>query len=580
MMKQDAQTGYPSIDQPWLKYYEQAAITAELPKCTVFDYLWQNNRDTLDVPALMYFGKRISYRTMFENARLAAKSFAALGVGKGDIVTIFSSNTPETVYCMLGLNLLGAIPDMEYVTMSEKEAVAAVERCEARIAVVLGAILPKFKTLYQASTLEHIVALPLEASMPVMKKVFVRGKRREPIPKEMSYNNFLRCGETTELVPAPYQENAPAFIVHSGGTTGTPKGVVLSNDNYVYIAWAFYQCKADYSRLDRYMAYIPLFHAFGFGMGIMTPLSMGLTVILSPTFDERNLLRNFKMYKPNHIMASGAHVPALVNDPVIRNMDLSFFKTCGLGGSPLPSIQEEELVRFLEKHNSIAKASIGYGMSELSSAVCSEINRFYGKVGSVGIPLCKSKVKVRDTETGEELPYNRDGELCFSTPGLMMYYYKNEEETANATFVDENGDRWIRTGDLGHVDEDGFVFITERIKRIYSTRSSKGGTMFKLFPDYVANIINGAENVKESAVVCLEHPDYKHIAIAYVVLKEPEQVETADAEGKIFAHLTEELPSHCIPKAIRIVDALPLTDVGKVDYRELEKRAASMKIEC
>ena len=571
--KNEVRSGFPSIDKPWNKYYTEEALTGKVPEDTMYRYLLESNKEHMSDTALIYFGRKIPYTEFFENIRRLANSFAAIGVKKGDIVTIFSSNTPETVYAIFALNYIGALPSLEYVTASGPEAVAAVERSKSSVVLILDVLMSQFEGLSGCDMVKTIISLPLGASMPLHMRTLVAAKNmfKKRLPKEISYADFVRKGSKTQAVEAPFEKGTPAVIVHSSGTTGVPKGVLLSNESLVYIAWAFLHNSPDAHCCDIYMAYIPLFHAFGLGMGLLAPLSQSMQVVLSPKFDETSLLNNFKKYKPNHIMASGAHIPALMADPVINKMDLSFFRTCGYGGSPLTEAQERDLVSFLGAHNSIAKASAGYGMSELSSAVCCERNSFYGKVGSVGLPLCRANVKVLDIDTGKEIGYNCSGELCFSTPGLMLEYLNNEKETANAFFYDDEGVRWIHTGDLGFVDEDGFVFITGRIKRLYSTRSSKGGTMFKIFPDYVGSVIDEVDSVYESAVVCIEDPDYRYIAIAFAVLK-PDATE-AETRERITEHMAEKLPAHCIPKALFFRDSLPLTGIGKVDFNLLEEEA-------
>lgn len=571
-------TGLPSIDQPWRKYYTEAALQAEIPFKTVYHTLADNNPPS-EKSALLYFGRKISFRELYTHIQEAARAFTALGVKEGDIVTIFSTNTPEVTYCIYALNYLGAIANMEYVTASGKDAVAAVERCHSKIVLVLDVLQREFTALDSCPTVEHIISLPVGASMPFPLHTLFRIQLRKHyvfMAKKMSYADFIRGGAGQTAVEAPFRPDTPAFIVHSGGTSGIPKGVLLSNENISYICWTFLFNSPDVESGDIYMACIPLFHAFGLCMGVIAPLAHSLAVVLTPQFNEKSLISNFKKYKPAYIIASGAHIPALINDPAIQKMDLSFFKTCGYGGSPLSVAQEIELDQFLQAHNAPARPSAGYGMSEVSSAICAERNCYYGKVGSVGIPLCRVNVKVLDIDTGEELGYNQSGELCFSAPSLMLGYFKNDEENAKALFTDEEGNRWVHTGDLGRVDEDGFVFITGRLKRIYSVRDGKGGTMFKLFPDYVASEIDKVENVLQSAVICLEHPDYKHVAVAYVVLKDPaKEAETGKA---IRDYMAENLPRHSIPKAIRYLSAMPQTAIGKPDFRELELDAAGLTI--
>ena len=572
-MEEKKLTGYPSIDKPWLKYYSEEAINAPLPECTIYEYLWENNKDHLDDIALNYFDRKITYGEMFKNIEKAAKGFFYIGVREGDIVTVFSINTPETIYCLYALNLIGAISSMEYVTESEKEAINAIEKCKSKTIIILDSLLAKFGRVAESSTVENVVILNVSSSMSSIKRTLYSIKHKPAkFSKGIPYDLMIKCGKS--YVRAKYKKDIPTVIVHSGGTTGIPKCVVLSNDNLNYIAWVFKNHKNDTQRGDTWLCAIPLFHAFGLAMGVVFPLSQGMELPLAVKYNDKELVSLFVRVKPNHIMGSGAHIPSIQENKRIQRMDLSFFKTCGLGGTPLTVEKEKELVDFLQSRGSIAKASIGYGMSETCSAISTELNRYYGKAGSAGIILCKSNVKVIDTDDSKELPYGQMGELCFSGPGLMQEYYENKDETSKALFYDNSGTKWVHSGDLGYVDEDGFVFITGRIKRIYSTRSEKNGALFKLFPDYVSSVISEVPGIKESAVVCIDDPDYKSIAIAFVVANNG--INTGDIEEIVKRYIEERLPIYCVPKRVFVIDSIPMTPIGKIDYRALEKQAEEM----
>lgn len=572
MAEEKKLTGFPSIDKPWLKYYPEEAICAPLPECMIYEYLWQCNREHLNDNALYYFGKSIDYKTLFSKITQAAKGFYTLGVRAGEIVTVFSTNTPGTVYCLYALNYIGAIANMEYVTESEKEAIEAVEACKSHIVVILDVLLPKFSKVVECETVKNVVTLPLAASMPFAKRLFVNLKSRRVLcEKELPFAELCKIGKETQLNQAEYCKDTPAFIVHSGGTTGKPKGVLISNDSLNFIAWQYTHIDAGYKRSETYMHFIPPFHAFGLGVGVHMPLSLGFELILSPTFDQKTILKLFVKKKPVHLMAGASHISAIISSEKVQKMSLNFQKTFAFGGSAISNDLEKNIGEFLVAHHSLSKPLIGYGMSEFASTICFETNKWYGKIGSVGIPFCKANVKVLDTDTGEELQYGKQGELCFSTPGLMLGYYKNEQETNAAIFTDCHGTRWMHTGDVGYVDEDGFVFITGRIKRIYSTRAERNGTIFKIFPDYIANLICEVNQVKDCAVVCIPDGDYSNIAIAFAVLASSEE-EKVNAQ-QIEDYLKDKLPSHCIPKQIVLVDSLPLSPVGKVDYKALEKQA-------
>ena len=563
-------TGYPSIDKPWLKYYSEKTINDSLPEYTLFEYLWENNKNHLDHAAFNYFGNKISYGELFWLIERAANGFSSIGVREGDIVTVFSINTPETIVCLYALNQIGAIPNMEYVTLTKNQAIDDVRLCKSKTVIILDALLSNFSCLADLACVQHVVILPVSESLPPVKRMLYRLKTKtEPCNKSIQFDTLLKQGN--QYQKASYKKDGPAVIVHSGGTTGNPKGVELSNDNLNYIAWVFKNNRNDAERGDSWLCAIPLFHAFGLAMGVIFPLSLGMQLILAVHYTDRELVRLFIKHKPNHIMGSGAHVPSIQTNKKIRKMDLSFFKTCGLGGTPLTEEKEKELVEFLSSRGSIAKASIGYGMSETSSAIATELNRYYGKAGSAGIILCKSNVKVIDTDSGKELPYGQIGELCFSGPGIMMGYYHNDTETCHALFYDDKGVKWVHSGDLGYVDQDGFLFITGRIKRIYSTRAERNGTLFKLFPDYVARVISELPGVKDCAVVCIGDPEYKSIAIAFAVLQEG--ADPQKEKDAITSHVSSSLPVYCVPKRIGFIKNLPMTPIGKVDYPKLEAMA-------
>lgn len=570
MPKDESLTGYPSIDKPWLKYYSEEVINACLPECTIFEYLWENNKNHLDNVALNYFGKKITYGELFRRIESAAKGFSSIGIREGDIVTVFSINTPETIVCLYALNQIGAIPNMEYVTLTKNQAIDDVRLCKSKTVIILDALLSNFSCLADLECVKHIVILPVSESLPPVKRMLYRLKTKtELCDKSIQFDTLLNQGN--QYQKAPYKKDGPAVIVHSGGTTGVPKGVELSNDSLNYIAWIFMNHRNDTKRGDSWLCAIPIFHAFGLAMGVIFPLCVGMQLVLAVHYTDQELVSLFIKYKPNHIMGSGAHVPSIQMSKTIQKMDLSFFKTCGLGGTPLTEEKEKELVEFLSSRGSIAKASIGYGMSETSSAIATELNRYYGKVGSVGIILCKSNVKVIDVDSNKELPYGQIGELCFSGPGIMMGYYHNDAETSHALFYDDTGVKWVHSGDLGYVDQDGFLFITGRIKRIYSTRSEKNGTLFKLFPDYVARVISDLHGVKDCAVVCIDDPEYKCIAIAFAVLQEG--ADPQKEKDEIIAHVSNSLPVYCVPKRISFIENFPMTPVGKVDYPKLEAMA-------
>lgn len=576
MHNHNNKTGYPSVDKPWLHLITAGNTTGESPRTTLYCALDEAYRSHPDKIALIYMGTKISYTELIKNVHACADAFTAIGVKPGDIVPIFSSNTPETIYVFYALNYIGAIPDFEYATISEKGAIHAVNSCNARVVCVLDKILPEIAGLCNQSVVEHVVALPVAASLPPFKKTLFKlmTKAVKGYKHQLEFKDFINQGKSITAQEHPYKADELAVIVHSGGTTGKPKGVMLSNESILYINWAINHNFEYLGSNDSGMCFIPMFHAFGLALGLVTPLNSGVTLVLSPQFEEDKLQAQFIKYKPAHIIASGAHISSFMNNETIKNMDLSFLKTFVYGGSGLTPAMEVEMDEFLKSHHAVARPNCGYGMSELASGACCERNSYYGKVGSTGIPFPEANIMIRNAETSEELGYNQSGEVCIASPGLMLGYFNDEEETKNALFTDNNGTTWIHTGDIGYVDEDGYVFITGRIKRIYSTRSAPGGTMFKVFPDYITNVISSIDNVADCAVVCIKHPDFVHVAAAFVVLHDRSQL--ISTEEAIWKALKEEFPSHCLPKIIEFIDDIPLTKIGKPDWAVLEARAEKL----
>ena len=569
MAEEKKLTGYPSIDKPWLKYYNKEDINYEFPKCNYVDYIWECNKNRLSENAIDYLGTKITFSELFSQVDQAAKSLLAIGVKAGDCVTIFSVNTPETIMIVFALNKIGAVACLEYVTESPQEAIKAVNHYNSRVVVVLDSLVSRFADMADIEIVQHVIVLPLTRSMPALKKVVMSIKSKTiHCLNEMLYDELLERGDDISLSPWSFCKDSPAVVVHSGGTTGVPKNVVLSNENIIYVAWALKVGCIDATPGDTYYSCIPIFHAFGFVAGLITPFVFKNTLALAVKYDELSFIEDFIRIRPNQSMSSSTYLPALISDPRLQKMNLSFYKNMGMGGTPLSHSAEESLDSFMKNHNSIARPSIGYGMSEIASAACSEMNYYYGKVGSVGIPLCKTSIKVVDTNN-TELAYNQEGELYISSPGLMLGYFRDDKTTEESLATDNDGHTWIKTGDLGYIDEDGFVFITGRLKRIYTTRTDAQGAIFHIFPDYIADTICNVDSVKDCAVVCIPDPVLKSIPIAFITSEQ----KSSDVVEDVITYCEKMLPEHSRPKTIHVIEQIPHTIAGKIDYLTLEKLA-------
>ncbi|MBQ8953895.1 MAG: acyl--CoA ligase [Clostridia bacterium] len=559
-------TGFPSVDRPWLKYYSEEAINAPLPEMTMYQYIWENNKDYLSGVALRYYGAKITYGKLFETIKKAASAFYAMGVRPGDIVTIMSMHTPETICCIYALNYIGAVANMVYMTLSEKEILHTLKNTQSKMFFVLDVALERVQKIEKEIAVP-VVVLGVADSMSLPVKVGYVLKEKPGKHNHMRFSDFIKRAST----PAPLATDhaAPAIIVYTSGSTGEPKGVELTNDNINAVAFQYKYVDAAIERGDTILVFMPPFLSIGFCY-LHMPICQGVILIICANPEQNNVVNEYVKNKPNHFVAAPSGVLMVVE----RNLkDYSFVKSLGAGGDSLSLDDERRINKILKEGGAKVKYSAGYGMTEFSATVVVNSNSA-NKEGTIGIPLLRTNVKVVDQYTNEELMYNNIGELCFNTPSQMKGYMNCEQENAETIESDVNGVKWIHTGDLGFVDEDGFVHYAGRIKRIYLTKSEseKDGTLYKIFPQRIEECLERLDTVKVCGAIVYEDKVRLHIPVAYVVLSEGIK-DHESAIKTMYAALKDELPDHSQPESIHILDAMPMTASGKIDYRALENLA-------
>lgn len=310
---------------------------------------------------------------------------------------------------------------------------------------------------------------------------------------------------------------------------------------------------------------MPPFLAIGFSLNVHMPLSFGLEEVINPNPDPDVLTRLYKKCRPNHFVAAPTNILQIID--AMHGKSMRNCITLAGGGESMTPEQEEMVDKYLAEHGSNAKYITGYGMTEFAATVTTGLNAVYRK-NTLGIPLCMTIVKIVDTDTKKELHYGEVGEICFHTPSQMKEYYLNPEETSEAVIQHEDGIKWIRTGDLGWVDRDGFVHFKGRIKRIYM-KQGEDGTLYKVFPERTEMVLMEIENVKKCAVTVRTEGNLVKEQIAYLVLNKGAEKEKI--LEKVRAHCKKELPSHSIPEKYVLLEEIPLTQSGKTDYIALEK---------
>ncbi len=600
-------TGKSSIDKPWLKYYDEEVLKKELPEKTIYEYIFQNNKKFPNRTALNYFGKKITYGQMFENIDQTARAFRAHGVKEGAIVTVSMPTIPETIYVYYALSKIGAVANMVDPRTSKEGIEDYINEAKSKMLIIIDVAADKAKDVKEKTTVEEIVTVSPTDSLPLgimLKKVSkdinssfedkkeeaIKSGKKEPKKKDIildyfkdmkknqskfaksseciSWPEFFKAGKKEDYKPYPkYDKNKPLLIVHTGGTTGPSKGVVLSNFN---VNAASFQCENagyDFKREHTWLNIMPPFIAYGIGNGLHLPLACGMEVILIPQFDPKKFDELLLENRPNHMVGVPSHYGNIIHSKKMDAEDLSYIIAPTVGGDKMDESLEDETNEFLKKHNCDYKVVKGYGMTEVNAAVAACTSNETNKLGSVGIPFPKTTISIFDPKTGEELGYNEKGEVCITGPNTMLGYFNNEEETNKILRKHEDGLTWVHSGDVGYMDADGNLYIVDRLKRMIIRPDG-----FKIFPSLIEDVVIKHPLVEACKAVGIKDLNFSQgkLPKVHVVLKETSK-ETEEIEKEIFMLCEEELPEYYQPCEINFDESLPLTSIGKVDYMKLEK---------
>ncbi|MBR1702334.1 MAG: acyl--CoA ligase [Lachnospiraceae bacterium] len=562
-------TGYPSIDKPWLKYYSEEAINTELPSGSAYDYLYEMNKSRHKA-ALEYYGNTITFKQLFKNIAAVERAFLAQGVCDGDIVTVLIPNMPEAVYIFYALSKIGAVSNMVDPRTSTEGIRDYVGETKSKIIVIIDVAISKVVNIRkQLPYVERIISVSPSESFPLALKILYRiGNRFQIIDDVMQWNVFLKAGETYEIDPITIRgvANKPVMIVHTGGTTGSPKGVVLSNLNINAIAFQSMRFPTDLQACHTWLDIMPPFIAYGIGTGLHFPLIVGMTVILIPKFDADKFDELLIKHKPNHISGVPSHWYTIINSKAMQKQTMSYLISAAVGGDTMDERLEENSNDFLKSHQCDYKITKGYGMTETNGSVCRTLND-NNPIGSVGVPFTHTVIAIFSQETGEELPYNEVGEICMYGPSVMLGYYNNVEETSRIKRF-HNGHEWIHSGDLGYMTEDGNVYVLNRVKRIIIRYDG-----FKIFPSQIEKVLLSNDKIVSACVVGvndLNHSQGK-LPLAFVVKKDSADEHITEME--LVNLCQKKVPEYAQPIDYVFKDNLPLTPIGKVDYRALEIEA-------
>ncbi len=564
-----------SAAAPWLKYYGNTPASLEYPHKTMYEMVEAAAKRHPNHVAYVFMGKKTTYTEFMKRIQAAAQGLYKMGIRKGDKVTICMANTPQALDCFYALNRIGAIPNMIhplsasqeiafYLNFSKSKAILTLDQFYYKVAEILPQLENPTEILI-AKVVDELPA-PLSALYPLTKSA--RAVKKLPKAGYTLWYDMVKAGKNTRLPAQKSRYDSCGAILYSGGTTGTTKGIMLSNLNFNALALQTIAASGfsmeEISNM-KMLAVMPVFHGFGLGIGIHTPLVAGGTCILIPQFNVKVYAKTLMKQKPNLIPGVPTLFEALLRTEDLEGADLSFLKGIFSGGDSLSPELKKKVDAFLREHNCSEQIREGYGTTECVTASCLT-PKDYARQGSIGVPFPDTYYKIVEPGTTNEVGPNIEGEICISGPTVMLGYMDNPYETANTLRRHYDGRIWLHTGDLGHMDQDGFVYFRQRIKRMIVTSG------YNVYPSQLENIIDANDKVLLSCVIGVKDPYRVQRVKAYVVPMPG--VEPSEAlKQEILDYCSGRIAKYAMPREIEFRKELPKTLVGKVAYRVLEEEA-------
>ena len=520
--------------------------------------------------AFDFMGKSTTYRELMKNIERCAQSLKTIGVREGDRLTIAMPNCPQAIYLFYAVNMVGAVANMVHPLSSEKELEFYINESKSVTVVTLDQFYHKFEAIRENTCVVNVIIASIKdaLSRPVRAGyMLTEGRKIEKIPEDapvIRWNEFMRLGKACFWnYKVRRTGDDPSVILYSGGTTGTTKGILLTNKNFNALAQQIIATNPMFRPGDKMLSAMPLFHGFGLGVCIHSMLASGGRCILVPRFTAKSYAKLITKYKCNFIAGVPTLYEALLRIPDMDKADLSCLKGVFSGGDSLSVELKKKFDKFLYDHKATIQVREGYGTTETVTACCLTPTHMF-KEGSIGIPFPDTYIKIVKPGTDEELPYGEEGEILLSGPTVMKEYINHPEETAQTLRHHSDGLTWVYTGDLGTMDEEGFIYFKGRAKRMIITSG------YNVYPAQLENILDAHEKVHMSCVIGVPDPYKMQRVKAFVMLK-PGVPANEDTREDILAYCRKHIAKYAMPKEIEFRDELPKTLVGKVAYRVLEE---------
>ena len=545
----------------------------EYPELTMFQMVERTAKEYPKEIAYEFFDRKTSYSDFIEKIETAAGAFVRAGIKRGDAVTICMPNCPQGLVCFYALNRIGAVANMVHPLSAVKEIVYYLTVSESKMILTLDMFCGKIKDAAADVPQDvRILVARMQDELPIhLAALYLlkEGRKHLKYPDDRNsvlWSSFVKTGKGAVLPDNVFDRDHTSVILYSGGTSGAPKGICLTDLNFNACALQAREAiEVEFHKGLSMLTCMPMFHGFGLGLNIHIVLIHGASCILMPNFTMKSYADMLKRKHPSFIVGVPTIFEALLHLKELDGVDMGFLRGMFCGGDSLSVELKKSIDKFLKEHGSDIQVREGYGLTECVTASClTPLNTY--KEGSIGLPFPDTYYCIVKQGTDEELPAGEEGEIILTGPTLMKGYLKNEEETAKTLRVLADGKTWLFTGDLGRKDEEGYIYFSQRIKRMIITNG------YNVYPGQLENVIDGCEHVSYSCVIGVKDPRRMQRVVAYVVPKEG-VTPSPELEDEIMGALKEHIALYALPKEIIFRKELPKTLVGKVAYRLLEEEA-------
>ena len=555
---------------PWKDHLGSVPMHLEYFEGSMFEAVERIARKYPDQVAFDFMGKSTTYKKMMQEIETCAKALRTIGIRAGDKVTIALPNCPQAVYLFYAVNLVGGIANMIHPLSAEKEIEFYLNESESVTAITLDQFYHKFERVRQNTKLVNLVIASIKdaLSKPIRAGyMLTEGRKIEKIPADapvIRWNDFMRLSKHCFYdYKVKRKGSDPAVILYSGGTTGTTKGIVLTNRNFNALGQQVIAANRMFRPGDKMLAAMPLFHGFGLGVCIHTMLSQGGRCILVPRFTPDSYAKLIVKNRCSFIAGVPTLYEALLRLPSMKDADLSCLKGVFSGGDSLSIELKKKFDRFLAEHKANIQVREGYGTTETVTACCLTPTHM-AKEGSIGLPFPDTYIKIVEPGTDRELPYGKEGEILLAGPTVMLEYMNHPAETAQTLQIHSDGLTWVYTGDLGTMDEQGFVYFRGRAKRMIISSG------YNIYPGQLENILDAHEWVQMSCVIGV--PDDLKMQKVKAFVKLVPNVKPDDTTRQVLLdYCRKHIAKYAMPYDIQFKEDMPKTLVGKVAYRKLEE---------